>query len=70
MAGSKMISTTADEMRAASKRGESKTDAAKVRVHAPYVWDGKSEAERPLTVEQMQSGIEAHKQRGRRAGSE
>lgn len=57
-------------MRAASKRGESKTDSAKVRAHAPYVWDGKSEEERPLTAEEMQSGIETHKQRGRRAGSE
>jgi uncharacterized protein (DUF4415 family) len=71
MAGSKMTSTTADKLRAASKRGESKTDAAKVRAHAPYVWDGKSEDERPLTAEEMQSGIEAYrKQRGRPAGSE
>lgn len=71
MAGSKMTSTTADTMRAASKRGESKTDATKVRAHAPYVWDGKSEDERPLTAEEMQSGIEDYrKQRGRPAGSE
>lgn len=71
MADSKTTSTTPDRMRAASKRGESKTDAAKVRAHAPYVWDGKSKDERPLTAEEMQTGVEAYrKQRGRPVGSE
>ena len=71
MAGSTVTSTTTDEMRAARKRGESKTDVGKVRAGAPYVWDGKNEDERPLTREEMQTGVEAYrKQRGRPAGSE
>lgn len=71
MAGSKMTSTTADKMRAARNRGESKTDVAKVSANAPYVWDGKAEDDRPLTREEMQVGIEAYrKQRGRPAGSD
>jgi uncharacterized protein (DUF4415 family) len=58
-------------MRAALKRGESKTDVAKVRAKAPYVWDGKNEDERPLTREEMQAGIEAYRrQRGRPTGSD
>ena len=70
MAGSKMTSTTPDQMHAAIKRGAGKTDAAKVRAQAPYVWDGQSEEERPLTAEEMQAGIDAYrKQRGRPAGS-
>lgn len=71
MAGSKMTSTTPDEMRAAIERGESKTDLAKVLATAPYAWDGESEDEKPLTREEMQAGIEAYrKQRGRPAGSD
>lgn len=71
MAGSKSTSTTTDAMRAARKRGESMTDVAKVRGRAPYVWDGKSEEERPLTSEEMRGGVEAYrKQRGRPAGSD
>ncbi|MHB1359369.1 MAG: BrnA antitoxin family protein [Rhodocyclaceae bacterium] len=71
MAGSKMISTTTDKMRAAGKRGESKTDVAKVRARTPYVWDGQNEDERPLTREEMQAGVEAYRrQRGRPAGSD
>lgn len=71
MAGSKMISTTTDNLCAAHQRGESKTDVAKVRDKAPYVWDGKTEDERPLTREEMQAGIEAYrKQRGRPAGGD
>ncbi len=71
MAGSKMTSTTTAKMRAAGKRGESKTDMAKVRAGTPYVWDGDNEDERPLTREEMQAGIEAYRrQRGRPAGSE
>ena len=58
-------------MRAALKRGESKTDVAKVRARTPYAWDGKNEDERPLTREEMQAGIEAYRrQRGRPAGSD
>ncbi len=58
-------------MRAARKRGESKTDLAKVRAGTPYVWDGKNEDDRPLTREEMQPGIEAYRQqRGRPTGSD
>lgn len=71
MAGSKMTSTTPDEMRAVIERGESKTDLTKVLATAPYAWDGESEDEKPLTWEEMQAGIEAYrKQRGRPAGSD
>lgn len=71
MAGSKTTSMATDEKRAARKHGESKTNVAKVRAGAPYVWDGKNEDERPLTREEMQAGIEAYrKQRGRPAGSD
>ncbi len=71
MAGSKMTSTTTDKMRAASMRGESETDVAKVRARAPYVWDGQNEDERPLTRKEMQAGIESYRrQRGRPAGSD
>lgn len=70
MTGSKRTSMATNEMRAAGKRGESKTDVAKVRAGTPYVWDGKNEDERPLTREEMQAGIEAYrKRRGRPAGS-
>lgn len=71
MAGSKMTSTTTAEMRAAGTLGESKTDVTKVRGKTPYVWDGENEDDRPLTHEEMQTGIEAYrKQRGRPAGSD
>lgn len=71
MAGSKMTSTTSAEMRAARGRGESKTDLEKVRAGIPYAWDGKNEAERPLTRDEMQAGVEAYrKQRGRPVGSD
>ena len=71
MTGSKMTSTATDEMRAAHKRGESKTDLAKVRAGTPYVWDGRNEDERPLTREEMQAGIEAYRRRrGRPVGSD
>lgn len=59
------------EKRAVGKRGESKTDLAKVRAGTPYVWDGKNEDDRPLTREEMQAGVEAYrKQRGRPVGSD
>lgn len=60
-----------NEIRAVGKRVGSKTDLAKVHAVMPYVWDGKNEAERPLTREEMQAGIEAYrKQRGRPVGSD
>lgn len=71
MAGSKTTSMTSDDMRAAGKRGASKTDAAKLRAGTPYVWDGKDETEQPLTREEMQAGIAAYRrQRGRPVGSD
>jgi uncharacterized protein (DUF4415 family) len=71
MAGSKRTSMATNEMRAGGKRGESKTDLAKVRAGTPYVWDGKNEDDRPLTPEEMQAGIETYrKQRGRPVGSD
>lgn len=71
MTGSKMTSTTLDEMRSARERGGSKTDMAKVRATAPYVWNGESEDDRPLTREEMRAGVEAYRrQRGRPAGSD
>lgn len=71
MTGSKTTSMTADEMRVARQRGESKTDMAKARVKSPYIWDGKSDEDRPLTREEMQAGIETYRrQRGRPVGSD
>ena len=71
MTGLKRTSTATNEKRAAAKRGETKTDLAKVRAGTPYVWDGKNDDERPLTREEMQAGIESYrKQRGRLAGSD
>lgn len=71
MTGSKTISTTTDKLRAKAARGESKTNVAKVRAKAPYVWDGQNDDERPLTREEMQAGVEAfRRQRGRPAGSD
>ena len=60
-----------DEIPTTRQRGESKTDLAKVRAATPYVWDGKSEDDRPLTREEMQAGIETYRrQRGRPVGSD
>jgi uncharacterized protein (DUF4415 family) len=71
MAGSKMTSTTTSKMRAARAQSESKTDSAKLRAATPYVWNGEDEADRPLTREEMQAGVEAYrKRRGRPAGSD
>lgn len=71
MTGSKMTSTTLARMRAAQARGESKTDAAKVQAVAPYVWDGVSEDDKPLTGEEMRAGIAAdRRRRGRPVGSD
>ena len=71
MAGSKTTTTTAEAMRKAVQRGQSRTDLAKVRANSPYVWDGQDEDERPLTAGEMQAGIDAYRrQRGRPAGSD
>ena len=71
MSGLKETSMTMNEMLAARERGESKTDLEKVCAGAPYVWDGESEDERPLSREEMQSGIEDYRRkRGRPTGSD
>lgn len=63
MTDSKMTSTNLDEMQAMIKRGESKTDLAKVRASMPYVWDGKNEFDRPLTREEFRAGISEYRRR-------
>lgn len=71
MTGSKMTSTAMSRLRAASKRGASKTDLVKVRTRTPYVWDGRNEEDKPLTRAEMRAGVEAYrKRRGRPVGSE
>jgi uncharacterized protein (DUF4415 family) len=71
MSGSKTISMTLDELRAASAQGKSKTQKNRVEASAHYVWDGKDEDDRPLTREEMQVGIETYRrQRGRPTGSD
>ena len=71
MTGSKTISTTLDEFRAASAQGKSKTQKNRVQASAPYAWDGQNEDERPLTSEEMQAGIVTYRrQRGRPTGSD
>lgn len=71
MTGLRKTSMATDEMHTSRKCGESKTDLAKVRAATPYVWDGKSEDDRPLTREEMQAGIETYRrQRGRPVGSD
>lgn len=71
MTGSKTTSMTLDELRAASALGQSKTQNTRAQTTAPYVWDGQDEDDRPLTREEMQSGIAAYRrQRGRPTGSD
>lgn len=71
MTGSKTTSMTIDELRTASGQRNSKTQKNQVQASAPYVWDGQDEDERPLTREEMQTGIETYRrQRGRPAGSD
>lgn len=71
MTGSKTTSMTIDELRTASGQRNSKTQKNRVQASAPYVWDGQDEDERPLTREEMQTGIETYRrQRGRPAGSD
>ncbi len=69
MSGSKTISMTIDELRTASANGQGTTHEPSIT--APYVWDGQSEDERPLTRGEMQAGIDTYRrQRGRPAGSD
>ena len=70
MTGSKMTSTTLDELRAAAQGSDAKHRLKKA-ITAPYVWDGQDEDDRPLTRQEMQEGIEAYRrQRGRPSGSD
>jgi uncharacterized protein (DUF4415 family) len=66
MNGLKMTTKTLSELRASSST--SQTSLARLRDSAPYVWDGKSEEDRPLSKEEMLSGIAANRQRRGRPG--
>jgi uncharacterized protein (DUF4415 family) len=69
MNGLKTTSKTLSELRTSSS--QSKTALARVRASSPYVWDGKSEEDRPLSKEKMLAGIAANSQRrGRPTGSD
>jgi uncharacterized protein (DUF4415 family) len=69
MNGLKTTSKTLSELRASSS--QSKTSLARVRASSPYVWDGKSQDDRPLSKEEMLAGIAANSQRrGRPTGSD
>lgn len=71
MTGSKMTSTTLDELRAAAAKSPGSKRRSLPVGSAPYVWDGRDEDDRPLTREEMQAGVEAYRrQRGRPAGTE
>nr|WP_323017257.1 BrnA antitoxin family protein [Castellaniella sp.] len=60
-----------DDMRTASIAGKSLTDVARVRAASPYVWDGKDLDDKPLSQQEMRSGIlAARKRRGRPVGSD
>jgi hypothetical protein len=59
------------EARAAQARGEGRSDLPRVQAGVPYVWDGRDEADRPLSREEMQAGLAAARRgRGRPAGSD
>jgi uncharacterized protein (DUF4415 family) len=71
MTGSKTTSMTPAELSATRARGLSQTDTARIRTRAPYVWDGVSEDDRPLSAEELRTGVEAYRrQRGRPVGSD
>jgi uncharacterized protein (DUF4415 family) len=71
MNGLKTTSKTLAELRAVSSRTQSNTAPARVRASAPYVWNGESKDDRPLSKEQMLAGIAANRQRrGRPLGSD
>lgn len=71
MTGSKTISTTLSRLRAGRRKGKSKTDLSKVRASVPYVWDGKSAEDQPLSTTELETGLKAYRRgRGRPRGSE
>jgi uncharacterized protein (DUF4415 family) len=71
MSGSKMTSMTIDDAKQLRQRGESLTDVAKLKGHAPHVWNGVDEDDRPLSREELRAGIEDYrKRRGRPTGSQ
>jgi uncharacterized protein (DUF4415 family) len=71
MTGLKTTSMTLAELREASVMGKSKMQATPTQTATPYVWDGEDEDDRPLTREEMQTGIDAYRrQRGRPTGSD
>lgn len=71
MTGLKMTTKTLAELRAPSSRATSKTTSARTHTIVPYVWDGKNEEDRPLSREEMKTGITANQlRRGRPLGSD
>lgn len=71
MTGLKTTSMTLDELRTASAQGKTKTQKNRIQASAHCVWDGEDEEDRPLTLEEMQAGIETYRrQRGRPTGSD
>lgn len=70
MSGSKMTSTKITEAGKRTTGSDSQTNVAKLRSSVPYVWDGISDDDRPLTREEMLAGVEQYrKRRGRPVGS-
>lgn len=71
MTGLKMTTKALAELRAPSSRATSQTTLTRTPANLPYVWDGKSEEDRPLSREEMKTGIAANQQRrGRPTGSD
>jgi uncharacterized protein (DUF4415 family) len=71
MTGLKTTTKTLAELRKLSLTGKSETQKTRIKSLTPYVWNGEDEDDRPLTHEEMQSGIETYRrQRGRPTGSD
>ena len=52
---------TSTELREAFVMGKSKTQKTLIQTATPYVREGEDEDDRPLTREEMQTGIEAYR---------
>ena len=61
MTGLKTTSMTSTELREAFVMGKSKTQKTLIQTATPYVREGEDEDDRPLTREEMQTGIEAYR---------
>lgn len=55
-------------MHAARERGESRTDVARLRAGVSCVWDGRDEDDRPLTREEMQTGVKVNRKQRNLSG--